>query len=104
MQKAQLLTGLLDYLYGTLSISNMRWIGEHLIEHANMKELEQLRPYTMKEIDEMLDDAEAAFDAGDFLTNDEVFHHKKTVTFNFRKLNLNYSYYSNLFQKKNPWH
>lgn len=74
------LTGLLDYLYGTLSTSNMRWVGEHLIEHANMKEREQLRLYTMKEIDEMLDDAEAAFDAGDFLTNDEVFHRKKNVT------------------------
>ena len=68
------MTGLLDYLYGTLSTSNMRWVGEHL------KEREQLRPYTMKEIDEMLDDAEAAFDAGDFLTNDEVFHRKKNVT------------------------
>lgn len=73
------LTSLLDYLYGTLSISNMRWIGEHLIEYADMKETEQLRPYTMQEIDEMLDEAESSFEAGDFMTNDEVFHHSRRL-------------------------
>ena len=36
---------------------------------------------TMQEIDDMLDEAEAAFEAGDYLTNDEVFHHhEETVT------------------------
>ena len=74
------LRSLLDYLYGTLSISNMRWVGERLIEQANKKEKEQLRPYTMQVIDNMLDEAEAAFEAGEYLTNDEVFdHHKETV-------------------------
>lgn len=68
------LTSLLDYLFGTLSPSNMRWVGEHLIEQAKKQESEELRPFTMKEIDAMLDEAEAAFDAGDFLTQDEVFH------------------------------
>ncbi len=70
------LTGLLEYLYGTLSPSNMRWVGEHLIEYANKEEKERLRPYTMQEIDNMLDEAEKAFEAGDYLTNDEVFYHK----------------------------
>ena len=69
------LTSLLDYLYGTLSTSNMRWVGEHLIEHANKEEDERLRPFTMEEIDSMLDEAEAAFEDGDYLTNEEVFHH-----------------------------
>ena len=41
------LTSLLDYLYGTLSPNNMRWVGEHLIEYAKKEESEQLRPYTM---------------------------------------------------------
>ena len=36
-----------------------------------------LAPFTMEEIDDMLDEAEAAFEAGDYLTNDEVFHHRK---------------------------
>ena len=57
------LTGLLEYLYGTLSASNMRWVADHLIEQASKKEKEQahdLTPYTMQEIDDMLDEAEAA--------------------------------------------
>ena len=74
------LTSLLDYLYGTLSPNNMRWVGEHLIEYAKKEENKQLRPYTMQEIDEMLDEAEAAFEAGEYLTNDEVFHHKEKVS------------------------
>ncbi len=48
-----------------------------IIEYAKKEENEQLRPYTMQEIDEMLDEAEAAFEAGEYLTNDEVFHHKE---------------------------
>lgn len=71
------LSGLLEYLYGTLSISNMRWVGEHLIEYAKKGEAEQLRPYTKEEIDDMLDEAEAAFEAGDYLTQDEVFHRER---------------------------
>lgn len=71
------LTGLLDYLCGTLTPSNMRWVGEHLIEYAEKEETEKLRQYSMQEIDDMLDEAEAAFEAGEFLTNDEVFHHHK---------------------------
>ena len=48
-----------------------------IIEYAKKEENEQLRPYTMQEIDEMIDEAEAAFEAGEYLTNDEVFHHKE---------------------------
>ena len=73
------LTGLLEYLYGTLSPSNMRWVGEHLIEFSKKEESEQLRPFTMQEIDDMLDEAETAFEAGEYLTNDEVFHHTKAA-------------------------
>ncbi|MBR1506118.1 MAG: hypothetical protein IJ614_08430 [Prevotella sp.] len=73
------LEGLLSYLYGTLSPSNMKWVGEHLIEYAKREQDDQLRPYTIQEIDDMLDEAEAAFEAGDYLTNEEVFHHKATV-------------------------
>ena len=75
------LNNLLDYLYRTLTPNNMRWVGERLIEHAMKEEgNEQLRPYTMEEIDSMLNDAEIAFEAGDYLTNDEVFHkHEEKV-------------------------
>ena len=57
----------------------MRWVGEHLIEYSKKEESERLRPYTMQEIDDMLDEAEATFEAGDYLTNDEVFHYKENV-------------------------
>ena len=71
------LTGLLDYLCGTLTPSNMRWVGEHLIEYAEKEETDKMRQYSMQEIDDMLDEAEAAFEDREFLTNDEVFHHHK---------------------------
>jgi hypothetical protein len=41
------LNNLLEYLYGTLSPSNMRWVGEHLIEYAKKQE-EPMTPYTME--------------------------------------------------------
>lgn len=71
------LTSLLDYLYGTLSSSNMRWVGEHLIEQANKREKEQeydLTPFTMDEIDAMLDEAEADFEAGRGIPHEQVMH------------------------------
>lgn len=43
------LNNLLEYLYGTLTPSNMRWVGEHLIKYANHTE-ETTKPYTMEEI------------------------------------------------------
>ena len=75
------LTNLLDYLYGTLTPSNMRWVGEHLIEYARKEEeAPVLKPFTMEEIDAILDEAEQDFEAGEYLTHDEVFHrHKQTV-------------------------
>ena len=66
------LTSLLDYLYGTLSPNNMRWVGEHLIEYAKKEENERLRPYTMEEINAMLDEAEADFAAGKGIPHEEV--------------------------------
>ena len=65
------LAGLLDYLYGTLTPSNMRWVGEHLIERAT-KEEHTPKPYTMEEINSMLDLAEADFAAGRFIDDDDV--------------------------------
>ena len=70
------LSSLLDYLHGTLSADNMRWLGEHLIEYSKQEDA-KLKPYTMDELDSMLDEAEAAFEAGDYLTHEEVFHHNK---------------------------
>ena len=67
------LTGLLEYLYGTLTPSNMRWVGEHLIEYARKEEeTPVLKPFTMEEIDAMLDEAEAEIAAGKGTPHEEV--------------------------------
>ena len=66
------LTSLLDYLYGTLSPSNMKWVGEHLIEYAKKEEDEQLRPFTMEELNARIDQAEADIAAGRVIDDDDV--------------------------------
>ena len=65
------LEGLLSYLYGTLSPSNMRWVGEHLIEYAKKEQDEQLRPYTMQELNARIDQAEANVAAGRTIIHEE---------------------------------
>lgn len=66
------LEGLLSYLYGTLSPSNMQWVGEHLIEYAKQEQDEQLRPYTMEELNARIDQAEAEIAAGKVFDADDV--------------------------------
>ena len=47
-----------------------------MIAHAKEEESNRLRPFTMEEIDSMLDEAEADFESGNYLTNEDVFQHK----------------------------
>ena len=65
------LTSLLEYLYGTLSPSNMRWVGEHPIEYAK-KEEEPLKRYTYEEVNAMIDQAEAEIAEGKTIDDEEV--------------------------------
>ena len=65
------LSNLLEFLYGTLTPSNMQWLGEHLIEHAQSQK-ENLKPYTMEEIDAMIDESEAEIAAGLGTPHEEV--------------------------------
>lgn len=66
------LQGLLEYLYGTLTPSNMRWVADHLIEHADRAEKSGLRRFSMEEVDAILDEAEAEIAAGIGTSHDEV--------------------------------
>lgn len=66
------LQGLLEYLYGTLTPKNMRWVASHLIEHADQAEPEELKRYTMEEINAMLDEAEAEIRADKGTPHEEV--------------------------------
>ena len=64
------MNNLLEYLYGTLTPDNMRWVGEHLIDYAEKEE--SLKPYTMDEINAMLDEAEADIAAGRTISHEEM--------------------------------
>ena len=70
------LQGLLEYLYGTLTPSSMRWVAEHLVEQANKVEEPakepELRRYTMAEVNAMLDASEADIAAGRTTPHEEV--------------------------------
>ena len=66
------LSGLRDYLIGTLSPSNMLWLAAQLTEQADKVESGQLRPYTMQEINEMLDDAEREIEAGVGMVSEDL--------------------------------
>jgi len=57
-----------------LSADNKRWLAERLYEQAEKESAAAERPYTMAEIDAMLDEAEEGFAKGQFKTNEEVFH------------------------------
>ena len=51
----QALTGLRDYLTGTLSVADMKWLVKELTEYAKKEEF-PLKRYTMEEINAMLDE------------------------------------------------
>ena len=65
------LTNLLEFLYGILTPSNMKWVGEHLIEQSEKIE-KLMQPYSMEEIDTMLEESEQDFEAGRCYSTDEV--------------------------------
>ena len=65
------LNGLLTYLYGTLTPSNMRWMAARLAERAKLEE-ENIKPLTKEEINAMLDEAERDFAAGKGIPDEEV--------------------------------
>ena len=53
------LTGLLDYLYDTLSPANMIWLAAQLTEYADRQEQSQsLEPYTIEELHERIAQSE----------------------------------------------
>ncbi len=75
------LNNLWTYLKGLgLTASNREWLAEHLYESLHEERIVTMRPLTMEEIDAMLDEAERDFEAGEYLTQDEVFHHSEGVT------------------------
>ena len=65
------LEGILQMLQ-PLSADNKRWLGEKLIEESREEEEEHLTPYTMEEINAWIDESEADFAAGRYISNEEM--------------------------------
>ena len=75
------LNSLWSYLQSlSLTASNKKWLADHLYESVKEESVTPLQPLTMEEIDAMLDEAERDFEAGEYLTQDEVFHQPKAVS------------------------
>ena len=68
------LEGLRDYLYSTLSPSNMIWLSTQLAEYAKQLEEPPLKRYTLEEMKAQLLQAKRDFDAGLGIPNEEVMH------------------------------
>ena len=47
-----------------LTTANKRWLAEHLIEQVETETKTQMKPYTMAELNAMIDESEADFAAG----------------------------------------
>ena len=65
------LNGLYEYLTSTLSTSNMLWLSTRLAEYAKNEE-ENLKPYTMEELNARIDEAERQIAAGEVQDFDEA--------------------------------
>lgn len=64
------LTNLLEYLYATLTPNNMKWLGEHLIEHAEKEEV--IPVYTRVELIQMAELGRKQIEEGHYFTTEEV--------------------------------
>ena len=65
------LNGLRDYLYGTLSKEDMVWLVEELIHYVRRED--DLKPYTIEELDARIDKSERDAVEGRYRTHEEVF-------------------------------
>ena len=69
MSKATL-QSLLDFLYGMLSPTDMRWIAEQLVEQADA---DGMKPYTIEELHQMVAEGEREIAAGLCQDSEDVF-------------------------------
>ena len=69
------LTNLVEYLIGTLTPSDMRWVSKHLTEYADKQEATlPLKRYTKEEMNAMLDEAEVNFATGKGIPDEEAWN------------------------------
>ena len=68
---ANLSVNQLWHLAQSLSADNKRWLAEKLYQSVEEEE-EHLTPYTMEEINAWIDESEADFAAGRYISNEEM--------------------------------
>ena len=71
------LSGLRDYLFSTLSPSNMRWLGEQLTEYADRQD-EIQKSYTKEELLERAESARKRIASGHFKPIEDVLKELET--------------------------
>lgn len=64
------LSGLRDYLFSTLSRSNMLWLATQLKERAEKEE--ELKPYTIEELHQMVERGKQQIAEGKCYSTEEV--------------------------------
>ena len=65
------LSGLRDYLYGTMSADEMIWLIEELTDFV--RKGDELKPYTKEELDARIDKSERDAAEGRFRAHEEIF-------------------------------
>lgn len=59
-----------------LTTANKRWLAERLLQQVEEEESSEVMPYTMAEIDAMLDESEADFASDRVITMEEARQHR----------------------------
>ena len=67
------LTGLRDYLYSTLSPTNMIWLGTQLADYGRQLEKHNPVPYTIEEIHQMVAEGEQQVADGQWQDSEDMF-------------------------------
>lgn len=66
--------GILAY---NLTTANKRWLAERLWEQVEAEDSQGLEPYTMADIDAMIDESERQFATGQYFSLEEARAHRK---------------------------
>lgn len=64
-------------LVQSLSDDNKKWLANKLMEGLNKREEKQLKPYSMEELLEMVDESQAEIEAGEGISSEEAHRRMK---------------------------
>ena len=84
------LSGLRDYICGSLSFANILWLCKQLTDYVQQQQKTQNNPlpHTKEELNAALDEAERQFKNGEYVTNEEVMRWIKDERINVKSEHL----------------